>query len=106
MSGPASAFARNPRAVARLIAENDVAARVAVRVPFYSPGRHATAIDVPVLAQLSAHDDVTPIDTARAVARRIPKGEVRTYECGHFEPYLDPFFDTVVAVRSTSSTAT
>ncbi|WP_315771336.1 alpha/beta hydrolase [Rhodococcoides kroppenstedtii] len=148
VSGPASAFAQSPRAVARLIAagvydqirawtgrspyrlaavgrpgdnammtspgayelvermgdmreellaENDVAARVAVRVPFYSPGRHATAIDVPVLVQLAAHDDVTPIDVARSVARRIPKGEVRTYECGHFEPYLDPFFDTIVA---------
>ncbi|MBY6364313.1 alpha/beta hydrolase [Rhodococcoides corynebacterioides] len=79
-----------------LLAENDVAARIALRMPFYSPGRHAAAIDVPVLVQLAAHDEVTPIDTARSVVDRIPKGEVHVYECGHFEPYLDPFFDTIV----------
>jgi uncharacterized protein len=28
--------------------------------------------------------------------RRIPKGEVRSYDCSHFEPYLEPYFDTVV----------
>ncbi len=80
-----------------LLAENDVAARIALRVPFYSPGRHAAAINVPVLVQLAAKDDVTPIDKAQAVARRIPKGEVHTYDCGHFEPYLDPYFETIVA---------
>jgi uncharacterized protein len=80
-----------------LLAENDVAARIALRVPFYSPGRHARDISAPVLVQLAAKDDVTPIDKAQAVARRIPKGEVHTYDCGHFEPYLDPYFDTIVA---------
>ena len=80
-----------------LLAENDVAARIALRVPFYSPGRHVRDIRVPVLIQLAAKDDVTPIETARDVAKRIPKGEVLTYECGHFEPYLDPYFDDVVA---------
>ena len=82
-----------------LLAENDVAARIALRVPLYSPGRHAAAIKVPVLVQLAAKDDVTPIDKAQAVARRIPKGEVHTYDCGHFEPYLDPYFETIVAAQ-------
>ncbi|MFT4396668.1 alpha/beta hydrolase [Gordonia lacunae] len=79
-----------------LLAENDVAARIALRVPFYSPGRHASAIEAPVLVQLAAKDDVTPIGKAQAVARRIPNGEVHTYDCGHFEPYLDPYFETIV----------
>ena len=65
-----------------LLAENDVAARIALRVP--------------VLVQLATKDDVTPIDKAQAVARRIPKGEVHTYDCAHFEPYLDPYFDTII----------
>lgn len=80
-----------------LLAENDVAARIALRVPFYSPGRYAADIDIPVLVQLAARDDVTPIDKAQAVARRIRKGEVHTYDCAHFEPYLDPYFDTIIA---------
>lgn len=79
-----------------LLAENDVAARIALRVPFYSPGRRASDISAPVLVQLAANDDVTPIDTAQAVARRIRNGEVHTYDCSHFDPYLDPYFDTIV----------
>jgi dienelactone hydrolase len=80
-----------------LLAENDVAARIALRVPLYSPGRHARDISIPVLVQLASKDDVTPIDKARAIAGRIPNGEVRTYDCGHFEPYLDPYFETIIA---------
>ncbi|MBY6410114.1 alpha/beta fold hydrolase [Rhodococcus sp. BP-252] len=80
-----------------LLAENDVAARIALRVPLYSPGRYARDVSAPVLVQLAAKDDVTPIEKAQAVARRIPNGEVHTYDIGHFEPYLDPYFDTIVA---------
>jgi hypothetical protein len=39
---------------------------------------------------------VTPYDIAMEAVRRIPNGEVRSYECTHFEPYLEPDFDTVV----------
>jgi hypothetical protein len=28
---------------------------------------------------------------------RIPHGEVLSYDCTHFEPYLDPQFDTIVS---------
>lgn len=80
-----------------LLAENDVAARIALRVPLYSPGRYARDITAPVLVQLAAKDDVTPIGKAQAIARRIRKGEVHTYDIGHFEPYLDPYFDTIIA---------
>lgn len=79
-----------------LIAENDVAARIALRVPFYSPGRVAQRITAPTLVQLAKHDIVTPYDVALKAARRIPKGEVRSYDCSHFEPYVEPHFDTVV----------
>jgi len=80
-----------------LLPENDVGARVALRVPFYSPGRVAGNITAPVLVQLAKKDDVTPYETALKVARRIPLGEVLTYECGHFDPYVDPLFDTIVS---------
>ncbi len=79
-----------------LIAENDVAARIALRVPFYSPGRVAERITAPTLVQLAKHDIVTPYDLALKAVRRIPEGEVRSYDCSHFELYLEPYFDTVV----------
>ncbi len=80
-----------------LLAENDVAARIALRVPFYSPGRLGPKITAPTLVQIAEGDTVTPFKVALKAANRIPRGEIRTYDCQHFEPYLDPYFDTVVA---------
>lgn len=79
-----------------LLAENDVAARIALRIPFYSPGREAAKITVPTLVQLATKDDVTPYAKARKIVSRIPKGEVKAYDISHFEPYLDPHFEQIV----------
>jgi dienelactone hydrolase len=81
----------------QLLAENDVAARIALRVPFYSPGRHAATITAPTLVQLATKDDVTPYAKAQKIVTRIPHGEVRSYDCTHFEPYLDPHFEGIVS---------
>ena len=80
-----------------LLPENDVAARIALRVPFYSPGRLTPKIIAPTLVQIAERDSVTPFDVALKAARRLPRGEICTYDCQHFEPYLDPYFDTVIA---------
>lgn len=80
----------------QLLPENDVAARIALRVPFYSPGRLASRVTVPTLVQIAERDTVTPFEVALKAARRLPRGEIRTYDCQHFEPYLEPHFDTVV----------
>ena len=80
----------------QLVAENDVAARIALRVPLYSPGRKVADITAPTLVQLAKGDDVTPYAKARKIVARIPKGEVHSYDISHFEPYLDPHFDGIV----------
>ncbi len=80
-----------------LLAENDVSARIALRVPFYSPGRRAAKITAPTLVQLAIKDDVTPYAKAQKIVARIPNGEVLAYDCTHFEPYLDPHFEKIVA---------
>ena len=79
-----------------LLAENDVAARIALRVPLYSPGHHAAKITARRLVQLATRDDVTPYATAQKIVARIPNGEVKSYDCTHFEPYLDPHFEGIV----------
>ncbi|GAA4820643.1 alpha/beta hydrolase [Nocardioides caeni] len=80
-----------------LLDQNDVAARIALRVPFYSPGRRTPRVIAPTLVQIAERDTVTPFQVALKAAKRLPRGEVRTYDCQHFEPYLDPYFDTVIA---------
>lgn len=79
-----------------LLPENNVAARIALRVPFYSPGRRAPEVIAPTFVQIAKRDTVTPYQVALKMAQKLPNGEIRTYDCQHFEPYLDPYFDTVV----------
>ncbi|MBF6619850.1 MAG: alpha/beta fold hydrolase [Patulibacter sp.] len=76
--------------------ENIVAARIALLMALYSPGRRARRITSPALVQVALQDVVTPVKVAMNAAKRIPGAEIKTYDCSHFEPYLDPYFDTVV----------
>lgn len=82
-----------------LMAELHVAARIALKVPYYSPGRTARRITAPTLVQIAKHDVVTPYRVAMKTARTIPNAEILTYDCGHFEPYVDPFFESVVGAQ-------
>lgn len=75
----------------------DVAARIALRIGTYSPRRWMGGIECPVLVQIAEHDAITPPAVARAAAARIPRSTVHAYDCGHFDPYVEPLFDTVVA---------
>lgn len=79
-----------------LLVENDVAARIVLRVPLYSPGRHVDKILAPTLVQLATRDDVTPYEKAKRIVARIPNGEVLSYDCSHFEPYLPPHFEGII----------
>lgn len=85
--------------LARFARENVVAARIALQMAFYSPGRRAGRITAPTLVQIALQDVVTPVAVARRAAARIADVEVRTYDCSHFEPYLDPYFDDVVGAQ-------
>ena len=74
-----------------------VAARVALKIGLYSPGRQARGVSCPALIQLAAHDAVTPRRVALRAAHAMARPTVHTYDCGHFDPYVEPFFSTVVA---------
>jgi dienelactone hydrolase len=76
---------------------NEAAARVALRVGSYRPGRHAGRIACPILFSIADEDVVTPPEFALAAAARAPRGEVKRYPGGHFDLYVEPRFDEVVA---------
>jgi pimeloyl-ACP methyl ester carboxylesterase len=73
-----------------------VAARIALRIGAYSPGRHAGGITCPALVQIAEHDAVTPARIALRAAHKMANPTVHTYDCGHFDPYVEPLFSTVV----------
>lgn len=74
-----------------------VAARFALRIGLYSPGRALRDLDSPVLVQVATKDETTPPSPAIKAGRRAQRGVVRTYDCGHFDPYVGEAFETIVA---------
>ncbi|WKN61194.1 alpha/beta fold hydrolase (plasmid) [Rhodococcus opacus] len=75
---------------------NEVAARVIPSLVTYRPGRAAKNIDFPILFCVSNTDTVTPPAQTLRYARTAPRGEIKTYDAGHFDFYLgEPFEDLV-----------
>ena len=75
---------------------NHVAARIALRIGLYRPGRKAAAIKAPILFCICDHDSVAPAKAALAHARKAPRGDIRRYDCGHFDIYAGADFERVV----------
>lgn len=69
-----------------------VAARIGLTIGRYSPMKHAAAVTCPALVQIAAHDAVTPRDVAEKAAARMANATVHVYDCGHFDPYVEPYF--------------
>jgi uncharacterized protein len=76
---------------------NEAAARVALHVGRYRPGRHADRIAAPILFAIAEDDTVTPPAFARAAAARAAHAEIRTYPGGHFDVYVGTGFERIVA---------
>jgi len=74
-----------------------VAARIALRIGLYSPVRHAAAVSCPALIQVVGDDALTPAAEARKAASRMLQATLKTYPGRHFDVYIEPLFDTVVA---------
>jgi dienelactone hydrolase len=76
---------------------NEVAARIALQVFSYRPGRSTPKISCPILFCVCEADSVAPAAATLRHAAKAPRGEVRLYPEGHFAIYVDDAFDRVVA---------
>ena len=74
-----------------------VAARILLKIWRYSPGRTMSAIECPTLVQIASEDSVTPASVAQRAAAKVRNATVRTYVGGHFDPYVEPMFSSVIA---------
>ncbi|MFE7895519.1 alpha/beta hydrolase [Streptomyces sp. NPDC057412] len=74
-----------------------VAARIALRIGLYSPRRWAPKVECPALVQIVAQDAITPQRVAERAAGKMRNSTVRIYDGGHFDPYVEPLFATVIA---------
>ncbi len=76
---------------------NDVAARIALRVAGYSPGKRAKDVRCPLLVQVADDDSVAPVQPAIEAAEAAPRGELIRYPLAHFEVYVGEAFERAVA---------
>jgi dienelactone hydrolase len=76
--------------------ENRVAARIALRVSLYRPGRSAAKVTCPILFCICDTDSLAPAGATARYAAKAPRGEVKHYPCGHFEVYIGEPFERAV----------
>lgn len=76
--------------------DNKVAARIALNVIRYFPGRAAQRIQAPVLFSVCDSDSVVPAGRTLKYARKMPNAEIKLYAAGHFDIYVGEPFERVV----------
>jgi uncharacterized protein len=65
-----------------------MAARSALRISFYRPGRYASRVGCPVLVIAYERDGAALPGPAIRAAQRAPRGELVRLPGGHYEGYL------------------
>jgi uncharacterized protein len=68
--------------------QQEMAARSALRIGFYRPGRHAPGVRCPVLVIAYEQDGAALPGPAIRAAKRAPRGELVSLPGGHYEGYL------------------
>jgi pimeloyl-ACP methyl ester carboxylesterase len=78
----------------------EVAARSALRLGFYRPGRYAARVRCPLLVLVSDDDQVALPKAAVDAANRAPRAELVRLPGGHYAPFLDGHEQAVEAELS------
>jgi uncharacterized protein len=69
--------------------QQTVAARFALRVGFYRPGRYASRVRCPMLVLVCDQDQSAPAGPAIRAAQRAPRGELVRLPGTHYAPFMD-----------------
>jgi fermentation-respiration switch protein FrsA (DUF1100 family) len=77
--------------------ENRVAARIAVLIGTYRPGRLAAKVSCPALFCVCETDSLAPAATTLKLSAAAPRGEIKRYPVGHFDIYLGEPFERAVS---------
>jgi pimeloyl-ACP methyl ester carboxylesterase len=75
----------------------EVAARSALGVAVYRPGRYAHRVRCPLLVMVCDQDQSALAEPAARAARRAPRGELIRLPGGHYAPFLDQHEPAVAA---------
>ena len=71
-----------------LAVRQEVAARAALRIAFYRPGRQAPKVRCPLLVLVDDDDGAAPPAASARAARRAPRGGLVRLPGGHYEAFM------------------
>lgn len=74
-----------------------VAARFVFAMSFYNPGKKLKTLSMPAFIQVGLLDKITPAKATIKDCENAKTVELKTYNLGHFEPYVDPDFSLIIA---------
>jgi dienelactone hydrolase len=77
--------------------DRNVAARFALHIVRYFPGRLARRVRCPILFAVCVKDTVAPAGRTRRYAATAPRGEITLHDAGHFDIYVGDAFERNVA---------
>jgi uncharacterized protein len=77
--------------------ENQVSARALLYLPLYRPIAYAPRVQCPLLVCVGDRDVADSPQAALKTAQAAPHGEVRRYDCGHYDFYAGKIFQQTVA---------
>lgn len=79
-------------------AENKVAARILLTLPWFTPASSAPHIAAPTLVVAAENDGLIPVKGVRDMAKALTQGEYLELKgADHFAPYTQPVFEQVVS---------
>ena len=75
---------------------NEAPARTLMEFVKYSPGRFFKDVKNPIYVAACAKDNLAPAGKTLRLAKKAEHLTCKTYDCGHFNIYLSPFFEEVI----------
>ncbi|MES1952691.1 putative hydrolase, alpha/beta fold family [Salinisphaera sp. S4-8] len=94
--------------------DNRVSAASLATMGFYRPFKYLKSIRIPTLIIGATRDTVAPFDRRKVESQASDQVSVKTIDANHFDPYLQPWYDTNIGLQleflralvSTNDTAT
>ncbi|MBI5290161.1 MAG: alpha/beta hydrolase [Chloroflexi bacterium] len=80
--------------------QNTVAARIALEMALFRPGRKTASVSCPSLFVVGMHDTVTPPEATLRTALRTPGARLMGLPTGHFDAYLGDAFEEAVTAEA------
>lgn len=75
---------------------NKAPARTLLEFIKYSPGKYFSKITNPIYVAICTNDSLAPAEKTIQLANNCKYSICKKYDCGHFEIYLDPYFEEAI----------